>query len=70
MPLNGFPEQVKAVQIIILIKHILEFLMLYQLFYRVQVRYSPVLANKLIGHLCRIHRKEMIAHMQYDIKKG
>lgn len=43
MPLNGFPEQVKAVQIIILVNHLMEFIMLYQLLYRVKVKRLPVL---------------------------
>lgn len=35
-----------------------------------QVRYSPKLGNKLTGHLCKIHREELIPYVQYDTKKG
>ena len=35
-----------------------------------QVRYSAKLGNKLTGHLCKIHREELIPHVQYDTKKG
>lgn len=34
------------------------------------IRYSPSLGNKLIGHLCRIEREELIPLVQDDIKKG
>ena len=34
------------------------------------IKYSPAVGNKMIGHLSRINREDLIPYIQDDMKKG